>query len=367
MVTTALSTVAILTFIDASQIFGIVKIDTTTTGMTMIETMATGSPLTVSGNGLVVDGIYKAFGPVVAVDALSFAASPGEIIGLLGPNGAGKTTTMRILSTILPPTRGTFSLNGISSGRPAEIRRRIGVLPESSGYPLHWTGSEYLNYYARLYGLPAAEARRLTSTLLSEIGLAERARSTIGKYSRGMRQRLGVARALVNNPSVLLLDEPTLGLDPAGQRQMLGLIRDVAQRRGATIILSTHFLDEVEDVCTRVIILNKGKVIAEGSIAAILQTASPKTCRIRVAPDSVDAALAVLSQAPGVAEVEAIEVEEGILKARFGPEWVESKEAAVAGVVRALAEARILVLSFDLHGGSLSEAFLALTGGVSDD
>jgi ABC-2 type transport system ATP-binding protein len=334
----------------------------------MTEAM-TASVLQPKGDSLlVVDGISKSFGTVAALRNLSFSASPGEIIGLLGPNGAGKTTAMRILSTILSPESGRFSLDGIPHTKSTEIRRRIGVLPESSGYPLQWSGSEYLHYYARLYGSSSSEARRLTLTLLAEVGLADRARSPVSTYSRGMRQRLGVARALVNEPSVLLLDEPTLGLDPAGQRQVLDLIRDVAERRGATIIVSTHFLGEVEDVCSRVIILNHGEVVAQGSIAEILGRAIPKSCRVRVPPNSFSKALGVVSQVPGVLEANSVEGEAGVLRATFDPDRLERQDGAGANsVIRALSEAQIPILSFDLRGGSLSEAFLSLTEGVSDE
>ncbi len=159
---------------------------------------------------------------------------------------------------------------------PGAIRPQIGVLPESAGYPLHQSGIEFLQYFARLFGYRGGRAQEIAQELLNDVGLAERAKSPIATYSRGMRQRLGVARALLNAPRVVFLDEPTLGLDPAGQRQILSLIHDVAKERGATVILSTHFLDEVEETCSRVIILNKGEVIAEGTVADIKRKAAPQ-------------------------------------------------------------------------------------------
>jgi len=298
----------------------------------------------------------------VAVRDLSFEAAPGEIIGLLGPNGAGKTTAIRVLSTILPPTRGSFALGGVPHTRPAQIRCQIGVLPESAGYPLHLTGEEFLRYHARLFGHPARGAREVAASLLSEVGLAERASSTISTYSRGMRQRLGVARALVNTPRVLFLDEPTLGLDPAGQRQILQLTRDLAGQRGATVILSTHFLDEVEEVCSRVIILNRGEVIAEGSVAEIKRRAAPRTARVRVPPEMHDQALSALGRAGGVASVGSVDAERGWLTATFDGAWLdEHREAGMNSAIRALTDAEVLVLSFELEGGRLSDAFLFLT------
>ncbi len=313
---------------------------------------------------LSVDHIAKSFGPLVAVRDLSFEARSGEIIGLLGPNGAGKTTAIRVLSTILPPTRGSFALGGIPHTRPAEIRRQIGVLPESAGYPLHMTGDEFLRYHARLFGHPARSAREAAASLLSEVGLAERASSPIGAYSRGMRQRLGVARALVNAPRVIFLDEPTLGLDPAGQRQMLGLIRDIATQRGATVILSTHFLDEVEEICSRVIILNHGEVIAEGSVAEIKRRAAPRTARVHVPSEMHDQALSALERAQGVANAGSTDAERGWLTVTFDVAWLDEQwGAGMNGAVRALADAEVLILSFELEGGRLSDAFLSLTEG----
>jgi len=194
---------------------------------------------------VVAQALRKTFGQIAAVDDLSFEVHAGEILGVLGPNGAGKTTAIRVLTTILEPTRGAFRIAGIPHTRPAEIRERIGVLPESAGYPERQTGQEFLRYHARLFGHTTASARTTASTLLAEVGLADRANSLLAGYSRGMRQRLGIARALVNAPEVVFLDEPTLGLDPAGQRQVLALVRRMTADRGATVLLSTHLLSVV--------------------------------------------------------------------------------------------------------------------------
>lgn len=313
---------------------------------------------------LKVDRISKSFGPTTAVRDLSFVASPGEIIGLLGPNGAGKTTAIRVLSTILPPTRGSFSLSGTLHTQARQVRRQIGVLPESAGYPLHLSGEEFLRYHARLFGHTARAAREVAASLLSEVGLTERASSLISTYSRGMRQRLGVARALVNAPKVIFLDEPTLGLDPAGQRQILGLIRDVAGERGTAVILSTHFLDEVEESCSRVIILNRGEVIAEGSVEEIKRRAAPRTARAHVPPELHERALSALKQASGVATVDSSDNQRGWLTATFDSTWLdEHRETGMNSVICSLTDAEVPVLSFELEGGRLSDAFLLLTEG----
>jgi ABC-2 type transport system ATP-binding protein len=279
------------------------------------------------------------------------------VIGLLGPNGAGKTTAIRVLSTIYTPTSGRFAVGGIPNTKPSAIRPRIGVLPESAGYPLHQTGAEFLRYYARLFGRNGS-APEIAEMLLMEVGLSDRGGSPIATYSRGMRQRLGVARALVNGPSVIFLDEPTLGLDPAGQRQILALIRDVAIERGATIILSTHFLDEVEEVCSRVIIMNHGNVIAEGTVAEIKRKAAPSTARILVPAETHDRAHSVLTRAPGVLRVDG---SGGHLNLTFDRDST-GESAAANGAIRALLDAGVSIQSFELEGGRLSDAFLHLTG-----
>jgi ABC-type ATPase involved in cell division len=148
------------------------------------------------------DGVARHYGSVIALEDLSFSVGAGEILGVLGPNGAGKTTAIRVLTTILAPTRGRFIIAGMPHTRPAQIRRVVGVLPESSGYPERRTGLEHLRYYARLYGHGRASARAAAQALLDQVGLSDRGRSLIGTYSRGMRQRLGIARALINDPAM---------------------------------------------------------------------------------------------------------------------------------------------------------------------
>jgi ABC-2 type transport system ATP-binding protein len=219
-------------------------------------------------------GLGKRYREVVALEDLSFTAGAGEVLGLLGPNGAGKTTAIRLLTTILRPTRGRFTVAGTPHTRPAEIRRAVGALPESAGYPEQQTGAEFLRYHARLFGHSRVSARATATALLTGVGLADRGHSLIAEYSRGMRQRLGIARSLVNDPRVVFFDEPTLGLDPAGQEQVLLLVRDIARERGATVVLSTHFLAEVEDVCSRVLILNRGRVVADGSVEEVTRRAA---------------------------------------------------------------------------------------------
>jgi ABC-2 type transport system ATP-binding protein len=301
----------------------------------------------------------------VALEDVSFSAHSGEVVGLLGPNGAGKTTAIRILTTILSPSAGGFSVAGIPDAHPADIRRRIGVLPESAGYPDQQTGEEFLRYHARLFGHSRESASAVSATLLAEVGLAERRSSLIATYSRGMRQRLGIARALVNDPRVVFFDEPTLGLDPAGQRQVLDLVSGIARERGATVVLSTHFLGEVEDVCSRVVILNRGRVAAEGTVAEVTRVAAaPRRGRFRVPAELRERALVTVGGVPGVGDAQPIEGRPGWLTvslAQASDERSEPSGSEIGEAVRALVDAGIPMLAFELEGARLSDAFLSMT------
>ncbi|MBI5106548.1 MAG: ABC transporter ATP-binding protein [Solirubrobacterales bacterium] len=295
-------------------------------------------------------GIAKRYGDLLALDGVSFSAEAGEVLGVLGPNGAGKTTAIRVLTTILEPTTGTFSVAGVPHGRPEEIRRRIGVLPESAGYPERQTGGEFLRYHARLYGRSGRGARDTAATLLAEVGLGDREDHLIASYSRGMRQRLGIARALVNDPRVVFLDEPTLGLDPAGQRQMLAIISRIAGELDATVLLCTHLLDEVEQICTRVLILHRGRVVAHGTVAEVAaRAAAPRTATIRFADDDLAAARTALSG------FEVTPAAGGLTVALDGG---DSNEA-----LRRLLDAGVSVRAYELGAARLSDAFLAVTAG----
>jgi len=305
--------------------------------------------------------IAKRYGSLVAVEDLTFAVAAGEVLGVLGPNGAGKTTAIRVLTTILAPTRGSFTVAGIPHTRPAEIRRRVGVLPESAGYPERQSGEEYLRFHARLFGQSRASARSVARTPLEEVGLGERARSLIASYSRGMRQRLGIARALVNDPQVVFLDEPTLGLDPAGQRQILGNVRSIASERGAAVLLCSHLLAEVEENCSRVLILNRGHVAAEGTVAEIVrQAAAPRSARVQVATEHTERAASALAGSAGVDDVERSDGHAGWLKVVFSSS-ADPGYAQFNAAVRVLLDAGIELRSFELEGARLSDAFLAMT------
>jgi len=303
--------------------------------------------------------LRKSYDGLLAVSSLDLEVETGTVLGFLGPNGAGKTTAIRMLSTILSPDAGQFAVAGVPHTRPVEIRRRIGVLPESAGYPQAQTGEEWLRFHAQLFGRSRGDARATARRLLGEVGLAERCGSLVSGYSRGMRQRLGIARALVNDPQVVFLDEPTLGLDPAGQLQMLELVTRIAREHGVTVVLSTHVLDEVEKTCDRVLILNRGQVVAKGTVAEVVRrAAAPRHGVVKVPPELRVRALDLLAdgevRATAGAGDHGGEVE---LRMPAGA----APEVAAAEALRRLLEAGVPVLGFTLGGGRLSDAFLAVT------
>src|SRR3970040_834035 len=219
---------------------------------------------------LLAEDLRKSYGPRPALRGLSFSLQAGRILGFLGRNGAGKTTSIRILTTMLEPEAGHFTIDGIGSEYPEQIRRRIGVLPENLGFPRQMTGFEYLIYYGQLYGRTAAEAKENALRLLEDVGLQQRGKSLIGSYSHGMRQRIGIARALVNDPVVVFLDDPTLGLDPTAQKELLELVQRIARERNTGVVLCSHLLSEIEGVCDDVVILNVGQIVARGSVAEVI-------------------------------------------------------------------------------------------------
>jgi ABC-2 type transport system ATP-binding protein len=212
-----------------------------------------------------VEGVTKKYPARLAVDRISFSVDPGEIVGFLGPNGAGKTTTMRMLAGYLPMTSGRISVAGYDvSIDPQEVRRRIGYLPESCPLYPEMRVDEYLYFRAELKGVKLSARKSRVSEVKEQCGLEEVGKRIIGQLSKGFRQRVGLADSLVHDPDLLILDEPTVGLDPNQIRQVRSLVKDLAKRH--TILLSTHILPEVEAICERILILNAGQIVAADTV-----------------------------------------------------------------------------------------------------
>ena len=245
-----------------------------------------------------VENLTKRFAGVTALNNVSFEVQRGEIVGFLGPNGAGKSTTMRILTGFIPATAGRVAVSGVDVFEGSlEVRRHIGYMPENNPLYVDMRVSEYLKFRAKLKGVPRADRKERIGEVLEMCGIADVRRRIIGQLSKGYRQRVGLADALLGEPDLLILDEPTIGLDPVQIRQVRQLIKDLGKQH--TILLSTHILPEVEMTCNRVIIIHRGKVLISDTLANLIKS----TFEVEVRGGPRDAVQAALRGVPGVGVV----------------------------------------------------------------
>ncbi len=221
-------------------------------------------------------GLVKRFGELTAVDSVDFDLQRGEAFGFLGPNGAGKTSTMRMIGCVSPVTAGTLSVFGLDPARDGvEIRGRLGVVPQEDSLDMELTVRENIIVYGRYFGLPRALLRKRADELLEFVELTDRAKDRVEPLSGGMKRRLTIARSLVNDPEVLLLDEPTTGLDPQARHVVWDRLYRL-KRQGVTLLLTTHYMDEAEQLCDRLVVMDKGKIVAEGSPRELIERYSTR-------------------------------------------------------------------------------------------
>jgi ABC-2 type transport system ATP-binding protein len=270
----------------------------------------------VTENIIELRGLTRRYGRFKAVDNLDLTVTKGEVFGLLGPNGAGKSTTILMILGLTEPDAGTIRVCGLDpASDPVGVKRKIGYLPEEVGFYDDMTGLENLVYTARLNGLSLREAREKADILMNRVGLADEKNKKTGKYSRGMRQRLGLADILIKDPEIIILDEPTLGIDPAGVREFVDLIVELSREHKVTVLLSSHHLHQVQQVCDRVGLFVSGRLLATGdikSLASQLFARDPFTIEIgieksatepgdnAVEQDSINAVIHTLEQIDGV-------------------------------------------------------------------
>ena len=225
---------------------------------------------------ITINGISKSYDGTKAVDNLTLSVNKGEFFGFLGPNGAGKTTTIRVLTGIIKPDQGNVIIAGHKEDERSKISQLLGVMPESRGFYDWMNAAEYLSFFAALYAVPKDQIKSRVLKLLGQVDLIKSKGKKIGAYSRGMKQRLGLARALVNDPRLLVLDEPTLGLDPQGQQDIHKLLKQL-NKNGVTIFYSSHLLHEVSELCTRIAIINQGKLVGLGTEQELMANTKSKT------------------------------------------------------------------------------------------
>ena len=319
---------------------------------------ATASP---AGAAIETRGLTKRFGSILALDRLDLAVPRGSIFGLLGPNGAGKTTTIRILAGLARPTAGSALVAGVpvGLGQP-ELRRRLGYLDQDPRFYSWMKGRELLELVGRLYGLGGAELRTRVAGMLERTGLAGAAERRIGGYSGGMRQRLGIAQALVHAPELLILDEPVSSLDPEGRRDLLELVAGL--RGEATVVFSTHVLADVERICDRVAILDRGRRVTEGPLEELLAAHARPIYNLDPAPRqeaAVAALLARLRAAPWTTDVTATAV--GIRVTVADP------DAAAGAILPLVVACGVVLESFERARPTLEDVFLELVGNVAAD
>ncbi len=312
-----------------------------------------------SGGGadIVVENLTKAYGSFLAVKGISFEVPRGQIVGFLGPNGAGKTTTIRMLTCYMPPTSGRASVAGHDVFRESlQVRKHIGYLPESTPLYTEMRVGEYLDFKARLHGMARDARRKRVAEVAARCWLTDRLRSLVGTLSKGYRQRVGIADAMLHNPGVLVLDEPTVGLDPSQIREARKLIAELGGDH--TVMLCTHILQEVEMVCQRVIIVAQGRIVAQGTPEELKNRAGAGIrVEVRGPAEQVQAALKTL---PGVEKVDLLQgagsggVGRFNVRGRMTAELREQIAATVSQRGWSLRELRT-------EGASLEEFFVQIT------
>jgi ABC-2 type transport system ATP-binding protein len=299
------------------------------------------------------ENLTKIYGKRTALHDVSFEVPEGEIFGFVGPNGAGKTTTLRILAALLEPTSGRASIDGADVAKqPNEVHSRIGYMPDFFGVYDQLTVGEYLDFYASCYRQPKQRRQKIVSELLELIGLVERRDQAVDTLSRGMKQRLCLARALVHDPVVLLLDEPASGLDPRARVEMREILREL-RRMGKTIIISSHILPELTELCTMIGIIDQGRMRATGQVQEVVRKLSAdRRVRITILGDN-ERAIAILEP---LAPVRSVQLANGTIEATY-----EGDDSTAADILQALTAEGVKVSAFSPVDGGLEEAFMRVT------
>lgn len=298
------------------------------------------------GDVILTEGLTKRYGDVTAVDHLDLSVSSGEVFGLLGPNGAGKTTTILMLLGLSEPDEGRATVAGLDPSHDAlAVKQRVGYVPDSVGFYEQLTGRENLRYTARLNRLTEADAAERINQSLHEVGLDDRADDRVAAYSRGMRQRLGIADALIKHPEILVLDEPTVAIDPAGVDEMLSLIRRLPSERGVTVLLSSHLLQQVQAVCDRIAIFTGGRMAASGTIEELGADGGVVVIEIEITGGSLRD---LASSVDGVVDV---------VEGDGGPTLVRAERDVRATLARTIADAGHAVTHLRLRRDELSDIY----------
>ncbi|GIV96704.1 MAG: ABC transporter ATP-binding protein [Herpetosiphonaceae bacterium] len=301
------------------------------------------------------EGLVKRYGEIVALDGLHLDIPAGTIFGFLGPNGAGKTTTVRLLTGLATPTAGRAYVAGSAIPGDTQLRQKIGYLDQHPQFYPWMSGREFLHFIGELFGLRGAELRSRTDEVLELTGLTDAARRRIGGYSGGMRQRLGLAQALINRPQVLFLDEPASSLDPAGRRDVLEIIAGLRGR--TTVFMSTHILADVERVCDRVAIINKGRLVVESSVTELQAQYAQPIFILEPEPGQEHAIEALIDELQTQPWASSVTADQGEIRIIADDPVVASRS-----ILPRVAHHGIVLLRFERGRPSLEDIFLRLVG-----
>ncbi|MDW0111944.1 ABC transporter ATP-binding protein [Sporosarcina saromensis] len=305
-----------------------------------------------------IQGLTKKYGQFTALDNLNLSLDEGTVFGFVGANGAGKSTTFLILSTLLQPTSGDVFINGISvRKKPDEIRKLIGYMPDFFGVYDQLKADEYLDFYGASYGIPEDERKKLIPQLLELVNLSHKRYSYVDLLSRGMKQRLCLARSLIHDPKVLILDEPASGLDPRARIEMRDILRTL-KGMGKTILISSHILPELAEMCDEIGVIDNGKLIAHGSVTEIQKKLQgEKQITVRTVGDRAEA-ITFFEEQPYVSTVELLEENDGFSFTYRGTDIEQ------ANMLRKAMLANIQILSFMEHITNLEDVFMEITKGA---
>jgi len=302
-------------------------------------------------------GVTKLFGKQKALDDVSFDIPAGSVFGLLGPNGAGKTTLFSIIANFLKPSAGEVSVLGVNVDQVGDLQGRLTILPQDALFQANVPVREQLEFFARLSGMTKADAATEATRLLTMVGLLDAQKKNARALSHGMTKRLGIAQAFMGKPEVIVLDEPTAGLDPVNAASVRELINDIKHKAKATLVISSHNMAEIQELCARVAILDRGKLVEHRSVAEL--TASTGIVRFTFGKKLVDAELATLKGQPGVVGVHVDT--QGEYNVEIQPSKGQTQEQLIGQLVSELAKAGLVPRSVK-EGASLEEKFLQVTG-----
>lgn len=305
-----------------------------------------------------IDHLYKSYGTHLAVNDLTLHIPAGDLFGFVGPNGAGKTTTIRMVCGLMPQNAGTITINGVDLSNWKEIKRQVGYVPDFFGVYDNLKVKEYMDFYGSMYSMNSRDIERIADDLLALVNLSDKKEVYVDTLSRGMKQRLCVARALIHNPALLVLDEPSSGLDPRARVEMKELLLNL-KSMGKTIVISSHILSELSEMCNSIGIMNSGKLVAAGRIEDVMEQVFGSNRLVIHIEEGMETAVRIAKEQAGV-RVESV----GEMELALSHDMTKQQ---IAKMIGAMIACDVLVTGFNKQEGNLETLFMQVTGGGKDD